>query len=360
MPKLLKIKIIILKIKQEKIKMKINKIIAALLATVLFSTASMAGELTVTGNAKASLNTAGSDGTAGASESGGKTLAIENEFVFGASGELDNGTTWKYSVQLDQGEIDDSAITLTSGYGTIGLFGQAGGLNFKHGGSQNAIGYGSTIGNDGITDPGDIGGLNNIQYHTPAGLLPLGIVAKAAIGASGTDTSKPGDSPIGGSGGVRNAQNYSIEAAPIDGLKIGASYYTTDAAVSTSEKGQQHEDGAYYVSYTMGNFGLGYTKGYSAPALGSTPATTVNYFENTSYSVGVKVNDAMSLSYGLEKSKANLVTDAAENDAKISTIQTAYTMGGMTIAAAYKTIDNADYVQNADQTEAHLILTLAF
>ena len=68
----------------------------------------------------------------------------------------------------------------------------------------------------------------------------------------------------------------------------------------------------------------------------------------------------MSVSYGLEKSHANKVTDAVEHDAKISTIQTAYTMGGMTIAAAYKTIDNADYAQNADQTEAHLILTLAF
>jgi len=340
--------------------MKINKIIAALLATVLFSTASMAGELTVTGNAKASLNTAGSDGAAGKSESGGKTLAIENEFVFGASGELDNGTTWKYSVQLDQGEIDDSAITLTSGYGTIGLFGQAGGLNFKHGGSQNAIGFGSQIGNDGITDPADIGGVNNIQYHTPAGLLPFGIVAKAAIGAAGSDTSKPGDSPIGGSGGVRDAQNYSIEAAPIDGLKIGASYYTDKPAVATNAKGQDHEDGAYYVSYAFGNFGLGYSKAYAAPNLASTPATTINYYETDSYSVGVKVNDAMSLSYGYEKSTANLVTDAAQHDAKITTIQTAYTMGGMTIAAAYKTIDNADYAQNADQTEAHLILTLAF
>ena len=345
--------------------MKINKILAALLATVLFSTASIAGELTVTGTARASLNTAGSDGTAGKSESGGRTLAIENEFVFGASGELDNGTAWKYSVQLDQGVIDDSAITLTSSWGTIGLFGEAGGLNFKHGGSQNAIGYGSQIGSEGLTasatDPTDIGGVNNIQYHTPAGLLPFGIVAKAAIGAAGSDTSKPGDSPIGGSGGVRDARNYSIEAAPIDGLKIGASYYTDKPALDTNAKGQDHEDGAYYVSYTIGNVGLGYSKAMSAPNLASTPAASaINHYETDSYSIGFKMNDAMSLSYGYEKSSANKVTDATEYDAKISTIQTAYSMGGMTIAAAYKTIDNAGYVENADQTEAHLVLTLAF
>jgi hypothetical protein len=177
--------------------MKINKLIAAILATVLFSTAATAGELTVTGTARASLNTAGSDASAAKSEAQGRSLGIENEFVFGASGELDNGTAWKYSVQLDQGVVDDSAITLTNTWGTVGLFGQAGGLNFKHGGSQMTVGYGSQIGTAGITDPTDIGGQNNIQYHTPAGALPLGIVAKVAIGLAGNDTTKPGDSPIG-------------------------------------------------------------------------------------------------------------------------------------------------------------------
>ena len=342
--------------------MKINKIIATLLASVLFTTASIAGELTVTGNAKAFLGVSGSDGTAGKSEAGGKSSGIENEFVFGASGELDNGTTWKYSVQLDQGEVDDSSITLTSGFGTIGFFGQAGGLNFKHGGSQMSVGYGSQIGNDGITDPGDIGGLNNIQYHTPAGLLPLGIVAKAAIGTGGSDTTKPGDMPTSNGGGSRDARNYSIEAAPIDGLKLGASYYTEKAAVSTSDSGQKLEAGAAYLSYTMGNFGFGYSKAMTAPANGNAPTATVTQNEiiTNSYSVGIKVNDSLSVSYGIEKSSNNLITDAAETDTDIDTIQAAYTMGGLTIAAVYKTIDNADYTPNVNQTESGILLTLAF
>jgi hypothetical protein len=342
--------------------MKINKIIASLLASVLFTTASIAGELTVTGNAKAFLGVSGSDGTAGKSEAGGKSSGIENEFVFGASGELDNGTTWTYSVQLDQGEIDDSAITLTGSYGTIGFFGQAGGLNFKHGGSQMSIGYGSQIGNDGITDPSDIGGLNNIQYHTPAGLLPLGIVAKAAFGTGGSDTTKPGDMPVANGGGSRDARNYSIEAAPIDGLKLGASYYTEKAAVSTSDSGQKLEAGAYYVSYAMGNFGFGASRALTAPANGNAVTATVTQNEiiTDSYSVGVKVNDSLSLSYGIERSSNNLITDATETDTDIDTIQAAYTMGGLTIAAVYKTIDNADYTANANQTESGILLTLAF
>lgn len=340
--------------------MKISKILGALLVAVMFSTASMAGELTVTGTARASLTTAGSDSTTGAVNSGGKTLGIENEFVFGASGETDSGIAWKYSVQLDQGEIDDSAITLTNGLGTIGLFGTAGGLNFKHGGSQNAIGYGSTIGNDGIVDPGDIGGVNNIQYHTPADLLPLGAVLKVAYGLSGNDTTKPGDSPVDAYAGVRNARNVSLELAPVDGIKIGASYYTDDAATDTADNGQTNESGAAYISYTYANFGLGFTRGYIAPAVAQT-STAINQYINTSYSIGFKANDSTTVSYGVEKSNANYTLDTtADKETTVDSIQVAYTAGGLTLAGALKNIDNADYSANQDQQEAHLILTLAF
>jgi hypothetical protein len=342
--------------------MKNLKIAIALLATMLVSGVTYAGDLTVTGTARASLNTGGSDSTTGVSEAGGKSLAIENEFVFKAAGELDNGTTWAYSVQLDQGEIDDSAITLTNGYGTIGLFGQAGGLNFKHGGSQMAIGYGSQIGEDTIIDPYDIGGLNNIQYHSPAGLLPFGTVIKAAISMAGNDTSKPGDSVVAnGEAASRNAKNYSIETAPLDGLKLGASWYEETAQSTDTDGGQQKQAGAAYISYAMGNWGFGASKGFAAPARAQTATTGINQYETTSYSVGVKVNDNLSLSYGVEKSIANQTTNAtASVEAEIDTIQAAYTMGGMTLAAAIKSIDNVDYNDLADQTEAHLIMTLAF
>jgi hypothetical protein len=293
-------------------------------------------------------------------DSGGKTLGIENEFVFGASGETDGGIAWNYSVQLDQGEIDDSAITLTNSMGTIGLFGTAGGLNFKHGGSQNAIGYASTIGNDGIIDPGDIGGVNNIQYHTPAGILPLGAVLKVAYGLSGSDTTKPGDSPVDNYSGVRNARNYSLDLAPIDGVKVGASYYTDDAAVDSTDNGQTNESGAIYASYNYGNFGIGITRGYIAPAIAATN-TAVNEYVNTSYSIGFKANDSTTISYGVEKSNANYTLDTtADKETTVDSIQVAYTAGGLTLAGALKNIDNADYSANQDQKEAHLILTLAF
>jgi hypothetical protein len=341
---------------------KLNILVATLLSVLLISSASNAGELTVSGSVKASITTGGSGSTTGTSEAGGRALAISNDIDFGAKGELDNGWTWAWQTQLDAGAIDDTQLTIATSYGTIGLFGTEGGLNFKHGGSQMALGYGSQVGSaGGIVDPDDIATYNNVQYHTPAGLLPLGTVAKAGITMSGSATSEPGDSPIGTGGAARNGVTYSLETAPVEGLKLGASYFTIDQAVSSNERGQTEENGAYYASYTMGNFGVGYSKAYKAPALAATPAAAaINYHETTSYSVGLAVNDNLSVSYGYEKSHANLVTDATESDVKIDTIQAAYTMGGLTATFGVKDIENASYTANTDQSEAHLVLSMAF
>jgi len=340
---------------------KINILVASILSVFLFSSAVNAGELSVTGSVKASITTGGSGTSAGLSETGGRALAISNDIDFNASGETDNGWAWTWQTQLDAGAIDDTKLTIATDYGTIGLFGTEGGLNFKHGGSQMALGYGSQIGSaGGMVDPDDIATYNNVQYHTPAGLLPLGIVAKTGITMGGSATSEPADSPTGSGGSARNGVTYQVEMTPIEGLSLGGSYFTVDQAVDSNQKGQKEENGAYYASYKMGQIGVGYSKAYKAPALAATPATTINYYETTTYSLGFAVNDNLSVSYGYEKSHANLVTDATESDLKIDTIQAAYTMGGMTATIGVKDIENADYTSQKDQSEAHLVLSMAF
>jgi hypothetical protein len=340
---------------------KLNILVASLLSVFLFSSAVNAGELSVTGSVKASITAGGSGTSAGVSETGGKALAISNDIDFNASGDLDNGWAWTWQTQLDGGAIDDTKLTIATDYGTVGLFGTEGGLNFKHGGSQMALGYGSQIGSSGgMIDPDDIGTYNNVQYHTPAGMLPFGTSAKVGITMSGSATSEPGDSPTGSSNVARNGVSYSLEMAPIDGLSVGGSYFTIDQALDSNQKGQKEENGAYYASYKVGQVGIGYSKAYKAPALAATPATTINFYENTSYSLGFAVNDNLSVSYGYEKSHANLVTDATESDLKIDTIQAAYTMGGMTATFGVKDIENADYTSQKSQSEAHLVLSMAF
>jgi hypothetical protein len=329
---------------------------------LLISTASIAGELTVTGNAKASFQIVGSDNAA-ANEEAGRALTIENSIVLGASGELDNGTAWKYSFQLDAGSVDDPSITLSNNLGTIGLFASAGGLNAKHYGSANAVAYGSQYGRGNTTgefqDPSDIGGVSNIQYHTPAGLLPFGTVLKVAKGFAGSATAIQGDAiPVANT--KQNAMNYSIDIAPLDGLGIQATYYNEEALSTDTDSGQELESGALGVKYALGNFTLGYVKAVHVPSSGATVAT-YNRYDNDSYSIGFKVNDNLSLSYGKEESERNTTTDATANvTAEIDVIQAAYTMGGLTLGASVKGVDNYSYTATNDVNEATLFLTLAF
>ena len=65
-----------------------------MLASLSIFASANAGELSVTGTAKATINSNGGNDT-------GKGLGVANEFDLTASGELDNGFTWKYQVQMD-------------------------------------------------------------------------------------------------------------------------------------------------------------------------------------------------------------------------------------------------------------------
>jgi len=102
---------------------RINKIIVSLLVSFAIATAASAGALTVSGSAKATYNTL--SGTA----NGDNTLGIANELAFGASGELDNGWTWKYQTEIDPSAgttsadavTDDSNLNLTTPYGTVAI-----------------------------------------------------------------------------------------------------------------------------------------------------------------------------------------------------------------------------------------------
>ena len=79
----------------------IKTLIVMLSSISLFASAN-AGELSVSGTAKATYNIeSGSDN--------GKGLGITNELNFTASGETDAGYTWSYSMELDPGATAGTA-----------------------------------------------------------------------------------------------------------------------------------------------------------------------------------------------------------------------------------------------------------
>ena len=91
----------------------IMKYMLVALTTLSFSVA-QAGELSVTGAAKASYAIASSDSGSGALQQG-KGLGVANEFTLSATGELDNGMTWSYATDIDGDTTqDDGKLTLTT------------------------------------------------------------------------------------------------------------------------------------------------------------------------------------------------------------------------------------------------------
>ena len=360
------------------------KKIIAMLSVVLFSFGvAKAGELTVTGSAKASYAISSSDGTA-AKNNLEKGLGISNEFTLGASGELDNGYTWSYAVDIDSVESgatnDDAKLTVTTPQGTVGVFLGEGGLGVDNTASQSVISRPSdTSYAEGMFDTYDIDGYDNIQYHTPSGLLPYGMSFKIGYAPSGqatqandhkaagsvnTQTSTTDDSADGGITAAlkgASAAHYQVKIAEIpmlDGLTLGADYFELSGGSGSSQ--QKPESGAYYGTYAAGPAVIGYSKNFTAFPVNVVNADTLESIENTKFSVGVNVNDSLSISYENEKSQPQTTRNTTQYEMESTGIQAAYTMGGMTLGVAMNDHENATYTQNKDVKDTVFTVEMAF
>ena len=338
----------------------IAKILFVVISSLSLMLTAKAGELTVSGSAKATYNA-----TSGQQKDNG--IGIDNVLSFTASGEMDNGYTWSYSMALDPDDTDsgtvkndDTSITLgMNDLGTAKICVSTCGNNKKYAFDASAYGKMSDTGlSEGIVYPDDEGSYATIQYHTPE--LPFGTTASVAHGnqkadgAAGNAQASSGDS----------ATFYSLVSAPIDGLSISASYYEkNDYNNGTNDSSQQGEEGgAYGAKYAYGNLTVGYGKSYKAPE-SNTAVTSdeVEYYENTGISVGYAVNDDLSVSYTSETSEENYrLATTTKYDIEMDSIQIAYSLGGATLSLARTDYENIGYATDTDATETIIALSFAF
>ena len=344
--------------------------------TLLVSIASLslmfsvnAGELSVSGSAKATYQI-----TNGAQADNG--IGVTNELNFTASGEMDNGYTWSYSMELDpstsgtQGNTtgtapgqainDDTQISLTmNDLGTIKMCVSECGNNKKYAWDASAYTSMSDTGySEGIVYPGDAGGYASIQYHTPE--LPFGTSGSLAYGQQ----KKDGQSGNARAASGNSISEYSLVTKPIDGLTLSASYYDiNDYDDGLTNENQLEEGGAYAAKYSSGNITVGYGKSFKAPEGTSitTGGTTQEYYENTGMSIGYAVNDALSVSYTREESEVNYLTSTTTSyDIEMDSIQFAYSLGGATLSVARADYENVGYAQDSDAEETIIAMSFAF
>lgn len=340
-----------------------------------------AGELSVTGTAKASYVIVSSSSAAGVQEQP-KSLGVANEFNLSAGGELDNGMTWGYTIAIDDATVqDDGGLWLNTPYGKIAINISQGGLELSKAAALTATGNrGSDSGfAEDMFEEWSIGDANNIAYSLPAGLLPFGIAASVAYAPSTVDdanqsvnnlvaantgaiTAANNSGKIYTTGSVANAgktmTQYQVTAAPIEGLGIGASYETFGGA--TGDTGQKAEGGSWYASYTLGNAKIAYGKSYVALPTAKT-AETYETVLGSKYSALIAVNDALSVSYGVEKSTAtHVLNSTADVEQEVTQIAAAYTMGGLTFAVSQNSYDNANYTADKDVKSTVFNVSMAF
>ena len=346
----------------------ITKTLLVLVSALSISFAATAGELSMTGAAKASYVIGGAD------EAQGKGIGVSNEFTANASGEMDNGWTWTYMAAFDPADggansNDDSSLVIGMGdVGTVGIYDTTGGLSKELGYGIGALATGYDWGSTMTVQAGlDVSSHPNVQYHLPADLLPFGMTAKVGYApnmADGQGNSFKNSGPINAPANTgQTMTGYAVTMAPVDGLSIGADYHHADGTLTTTV--QDPESGNYYAQYAMGNFKIGYNKGYVAPGL-TAKNGAVTMYENTSMGIEFAVNDALSVSYNDEDFEATTtVAQVAAASTRVKTrvesnqetIQVAYVMGGATLGLAIIEVDNADYV--ADKEEKKTIFTIA-
>ena len=110
----------------------------------------------------------------------------------------------------------------------------------------------------------------------------------------------------------------------------------------------------------MGNVTAGYGKSYKSPesttSIGT--GTVVEYYENTGLSIGMAINDELSVSYSAEDSSANQRTSTNTiYDISVDSIQLAYSLGGATLSLARADTDNVGYANGVDQTDTIIKIT---
>ncbi len=307
---------------------KLKKVGLTALATTLVTSASVAGELSVSGSAALSytgLNT----------NSDVNPWAMGDSIKFNGGGDLDNGMTVSVYYELDGGTYDDYNLKL-------GL-GDAGTLSFS-GASSSGSGvdklkdivpnaYSPVYEATDSTDSGliDITG-NNQTSQWGYDVTVAGIDLSASYNPRGTAAGTKGGAETG----------YAIVYGGLmEGLELSAGIF---------DDGEEAENETFGVAYTMGAVSAAYQ------------VTNVDYEAQTAtdqdaqhYGITIAVNEDLSVG----AARQEIEYDGAADDEVNSGISASYTMGSIAIGANMNTLESKNGSATAKDVEA-TVLNISF
>jgi outer membrane protein OmpU len=304
---------------------KLTKVGLTALATSLVSSASFAGEISVSGSAALSYSGI-------SNKSGTNPWAMEDSIKFNGGGDLDNGMTVSVYYELDGGTFDD--YNLVVGMGDMGSVSFSG--NSKSGSGVDKLkdivpnAYTPVY---EVTDGTD-SGLIDASTNTQAGQWGYD-VSVGSLELSASYNPKPAEA-------AKAETGYAvIYSGLMDGLELSAAYF---------DDGDLAENDTMGVKYTMGNVvaGLQMTK-VDYAATGSTDEDAVHY------GVSVAINDELSVSAGRQV----IEFDGAADDETNTGLMASYTMGSISIGGGFNKLESKGGSNSAKEIEAS-IFNIAF
>ena len=306
----------------------LKKVGLTALATTLATSASVAGELSVSGSAALSY-------TGLSTNSSVNPWAMGDSVKFNGGGDLDNGMTVSVYYELDGGTYDDYNLKL--GMGDMGT------LSFS---GNSSSGSGVDKLKDIVpnaytpvyeaTDSVD-SGLIDASGNNQAGQWGYDItVGNAALSAS--------YNPEPGTDNKDAETGFAIVYSGLmDGLELSAGYF---------DDGDEAENDTLGVKYTMGSVTAAYqmTKvDYAATASTDQDATHVG--------VSVAINDALSVSAGQQ----SIEFDGKAEDEKNKGIGASYTMGSISMYGGFNKLENKNGLSASKDIEASIFnISFAF
>ena len=307
---------------------KLKKVGLTALGTALVSSASVAGDMAVTGSAIMTFK--GND-----NENTGNGWSMSDTMTFTGSGELDNGWTMTFSHALD-GPSGNDANSIKLDMGDMGVMTFAG-----------LGGSGPVAATDDKMPSANEESWNNVD----------GTVTAAAAGASGAngfnyvlpsliDNVAMEVYYLPSAAGSTTSLEYGLTYTGIDGLTVGYAGGDNETIATNTKEGTN-----LYATYTMDAF----TIGVQDNETDNQTANTDSDFR--AYGISYAVSDELSVSYGVSTVEHE---NTSLEDQDASAVSFSYVTGGMTISGSMANVDNVGGTAATDNSGYELNVTFAF
>ena len=295
------------------------------LAGSLVATTGYAGALDVSGGAKVSYTSGDT------TEVSGNPFSMTRDITFSGSGEMDNGMTISYHQLLTAGAFSSSGLKLDMG--------DAGVLSFANGTSQ---GHGIGAYEDKMPTAAeqvwdDLDGQAN-GVLTKNGVNKIGYGTSVGGANVSVDYNKQED---GGS-----AKSIGVDYSPLDGAMIFVAMSDEYAGPNSST-----DQATFGGTYTTGATTLGIQR-TSIDLSGSG-----NDVDRTHIAASFAVNEDVSVSWGMSTVEFEA---ASKSDQEDSGFSASYTMGSMSLTAAFNSSDNVGGTSGTDDEHKEVGLAFAF